>query len=1434
MENPFEKKTASERVADFAECLRHAHSQGRPIIPIVGAGISAESGFPVIATIIRYFGKLQRTIDEGAWLGPFRELDKITSIKSLVGHYKAHPWDYVSDFGWPDRFQLTEDMHVCRPNDMQDAQFMDTKVAKGLETLIRRTDRKRCEEFDDLREKLKSKFDLVLDESGKSVAWELLGDWRRMILGFTDYRNDFADALLARFALGRAPNLAHRYLAFLVRRLGVSVVFTMNFDPFIEEALEDLDLRPRTFAMERGRMLPNSDLVLGQLAVVKMHGSTHALLLDEQLDRPLRNEYLETFGRIIGSEPLVVVIGCSGEDRRLCDLLGQVGEKGEVAWLHYGSEPPKFQVTTAAQRRYLMVPTAHVGATLHHVFSEIYRRHPVSRVPYLIHFQQPMLPPLLLAEADGTEPKDEQIRASVRGLVKDLEHPKRCILIETIFDPTASDEVFTETTASRQLLLAGRYLPSGFNLIWVDLEAVHTIAAVAGSIIDQCRKYDTALAPCVLAIEEENEDLVKRAVARVERALKRSRYCVFFDGLETYTWSPTAHHGETHSAFYDQREARLSFLTKFLESLGKEIVSGESRLYLSIDRSRNRTVTAVPHPKLEDMLQKNTKVLENAGWQSGEPLNPRPLAYADFFVREVKTKLAMPKEWRKPDQCSAPWSWAFALSILATYRRTRPLALVYHVLEPVLGGPKLSEAFLTEMALEKPDRPALCWRIEGGGIWFHREIRDYVYTANTCDTGADAMRDRIENRGDFGSTLYQLLINAFLHQWAARSWYAKAYVQSRDTYALLEYFYHRLANVRSLTKLVGLVERADANETAIQQVMKGWRQFQSVVKKIDETADKSGASEGVRGAAKVAEAFELQNCDVGPTKSYNEPMAFLAALQNEFEGRRREGLTRWRLIWERSESSLRSQVPAEQLIRLCEQLLRDDLKVRCSKLITGYDGKGTPVTTPIRCLSTSANALPLRVLTAYVERFKMKVAMDRSDYGCKSPAPNKIRRGQSYSSHKTQRLTPTSVHAEIDEIQCKFRSQLEEVDKIGTKEMAATIQGYVEKLDAIEAAERDSYEFDLRKVHVKTNLAFGRVSIFSHEGFSGTWRAGIVGFRDEALSRCEEGLRLMRRQGRTSEMTPQSAIVEPASDGTLYFPYRAIFTIQRARGRWMQRFKAMEGPTEIRTLAEGMETALGEFDDARAGLTDANALLLALADLYAGECCIAHARIALNNDWPNADTKLALSPSQLAENCYSTARGFLLRAQNSLIHSARNVVWLRLFFQLTAQYQADRLHASLLELLAGARSFADCQSLKVGSQLGRIAKGFESLRNGLDLYLDKSQPAKTAWLRRIERKLTLNGFCGAVFVLCLKERTVDKTQIADLWSGFKETRKRYVPELSGAHSTSEVDYKLVKDLRELAQRNLRHKGSATAKMKELQKTIRDTLRATVSETSVRA
>ncbi len=1039
----------SVTITEFARLLQKARKDHRQIVPIVGAGLSADSGFPVINAIVRYFGKLYKYIEQH---GPLRleGVPEINYLITLFEEYAEKPWRFVEDFGWPDRFQLNQDLDASlRENVLNDEaeRMVESAVRSGLDKVLPRVNQTGARKYDELRNDVyeiteglggfnkallakprKAGEDPIitavrsirrrLEISGlNSTAFDIIGDWRRLILFFTNYRSDYADALFARFGSSRQPGQGHRFLAFLIRFLAIPTVFTFNFDSLIEQALDSDGAPPKVFAMERGAGLPHPGLVRDRLSVIKMHGSTHALLLDEQLDRPLSEEYLKRFAEITGSNPLLLVVGCSDSDQRLRDIVSEVVKNASpctpsVLWLHYEPKSPLFlnklisEGDPKTHEKILACPTNNPGATLQHLYLWLTGCQPAGSFPYLAHVEPPVHMRKELPDSHPASAPQERNRFE---------------LISSLSTEPLGPSKETPIPSASHVLLerANDWTRNGYHFIWIDLEALHTFAGVVGAIIDQCRKYDPDLAPSVLPVdidslsdkgqEEFLHDTIGIAVNRVARALRRARYYLALDGLETYAWPATTHHGLSHMAIQNNARRRLKNLGEFLRRLvGLKEGLGESLVGISVDRpiSRHEKDLSVhlALDKVVGQLSRQRRCINSVPEKKKNFVFDERFEYLTDDVPLLSLKKQEPAE-PSNDYDIPSARTALILFNLSCYRRIRPLLAVRHLIEPLLEKNEKQENDRVERVLQvliSQLGSDVLKQLEGGGFWFTRTIRNLVYSWNTKHTDTDAMSEcldgvdkddkPVKNREQVCKrSAFQLCLAAMTHQRIARIWYTRTFVQSQDTFSFLEYTYHRISSVRNLVKLRRLVQVARIEGTEIREAVLG-----GIHSWVKLNGDVNSQQADAKQPEFENDDFINELPELRPDHRKFDAATLLDKIEKFLERRHGDELGSLYRAWTRSEVALRTQVPAEQLLHWCNELLTDDLKHRCNHVVVRYRGRGKRKDQPPfklehhklqlkvgqgdELIDESIEKGVIREFRQYLQNLQAKLWMERSDY----------------------------------------------------------------------------------------------------------------------------------------------------------------------------------------------------------------------------------------------------------------------------------------------------------------------------------------------------------------------------------------------------------------------------------------------------------------------
>jgi hypothetical protein len=264
---PTEARDATIKVLNT---IRQAWIDGRPIVPIVGAGISVHTGFPILSSICRYLARLFYALDYNLLLPDLDATMANTQlhkqIDDLMKRARQQPIHFLEKFGWPDRFELTERVghHVlAKQNHLDNAtwtnhELIEEAINKRFSRLAKESCSPRAAHHWQILNQPHDKDDTGA-RTPASTAWDrwtVQGDWRRLIQFFVAHRADYADALFARFGFQRNPGQGHRYMSLLFRLLSIRQVFTFNFDDLIEKSLALESIPHRIYGMEHGRTLP--------------------------------------------------------------------------------------------------------------------------------------------------------------------------------------------------------------------------------------------------------------------------------------------------------------------------------------------------------------------------------------------------------------------------------------------------------------------------------------------------------------------------------------------------------------------------------------------------------------------------------------------------------------------------------------------------------------------------------------------------------------------------------------------------------------------------------------------------------------------------------------------------------------------------------------------------------------------------------------------------------------------------------------------------------------------------------------------------------------------------------------------------------------------------------------------------------------------------
>ena len=607
----------------------------------------------------------------------------------------------------------------------------------------------------------------------------------------------------------------------------------------------------------------------------------------------------------------------------------------------------------AAADRILFARVLNPGAFLAHLHAYLTSTHPAGHSPYLAHVQRPI---------GFTRPTGDLLKATP--------HPdhRNVVAFLPARDHDGQDKSTSAALASYVNENLMNYIP-----ICVDLEERYSFDGVVGAIIDQCRNYDPAMAPSVLMVPpppgrarsrgacvtgaaesdglrqaDDRGSLIRAAetaALRVARALRRSRYIVALDGVETLVSHPTVHHGTLHgssSAEKELRTAEKEWLITGLKFFLKKLIDlaptfPDSILCLAYDRPKRRRPDCEGSSEDDDWLKnKIDELFKDLSEQwgvlccSGTVAGSMPQG-ARIFTVSNKTAETAQKPAEAGDSVEPmkeeglegladyvnlgdrplmfkeyPLRAQLGLLTLSCFRRTRNLIALRLLLSGLLPPQPLDLApEAADKLLQQYCDKGLLTRTEGGGYWIDGPLRDHLYALNTCFTSTQHISKAVSAGGkekDRELAARQLFLLAVHHDRIGRYYYSDNFEQSKDSFAFFEHVYHRTSSIRFLAKLAWLGEQSGESER--KKWLENWqRHFGDLGRHGDLRqilpANRSHGDNGSHANCifwqQLTDAAAHEICDLHQS-------------------------------WVRSEAVLRAHERAGQLVQWCDWIVENDLK----------------------------------------------------------------------------------------------------------------------------------------------------------------------------------------------------------------------------------------------------------------------------------------------------------------------------------------------------------------------------------------------------------------------------------------------------------------------------------------------------------------------------
>lgn len=856
-----EPKTASD-------ILIEAFEGGRPIIPFLGAGISVNSGFPPMAAITEYLAKVRfyiRNIIKSSplpdaehlrrhgWPGfselnaeIWRYLTASTSkeardavLEPFLQKLTALPQTATDKGGFATRFvRVDKDIDRDRFNDLLKQQFNEaTRWDENRNSRIRLV--------------VQSQFWDLLSDNESAAAQQLWptflhpnsqglrGDWYDLMMSLTDGDFDLVDSLFHVLGHNRRPAGDHVFLALLADTFRIRLYLSLNFDPLLETALWNEGHSPNVIEVAKDSDLPSPEAIRDRLTVLKLHGGAYGLRIGERIQVTADPTTQTRAMRLIPKDALILVMGFSGYERRMTQLLVEHCRRQpmqtQLLWMNFGEQidKPLKKIMDEFERypdgqRPISVRNYHGMSLLLNALIRARGSHPAGHQSYSV-----------LPTGPWAEPLPFDARKPLIAFFRN----------EDWIEQPANEKVSGHCGASVRMADFCASRARTHHVIWIDCEQHHTVDGVVTEILDAVYQYDPAFQPLLMQSVDNQSNPHYRSIERIREALQRGKYVLAIDSPETIGRPQTVHHGTPTLKLPDSQDSQdnfsrrldkftkrvsgfFNFLTTLMtkearpdsdpESSGHQAADiGESFICVAFappSPRRSREEAAATLSVVGTLVAQFREALQNMG--TLVQLNDNGPQPAEVSEPRIDYHSIIVSLFTPQSTCTLENS-----RILTFFRRPRS-HLAYQTLlrwplsrpgdaHPILCPEAWNELYGVGQKGEQSDGPfaynnndqTQAIRLPGGQLWLPRLTRNRHYFLIT-EPGQRAAKELWKGKGlnanEIATAILSLLTTAIVHRRAARYYFSDVYEATGDMAAFREYIYHRVSYLRTLCRFLGV------------------------------------------------------------------------------------------------------------------------------------------------------------------------------------------------------------------------------------------------------------------------------------------------------------------------------------------------------------------------------------------------------------------------------------------------------------------------------------------------------------------------------------------------------------------------------------------------------------------------------------------------------
>ncbi len=756
----------------FIRKIEQAIATGRGFVPLIGTGVSAPAGVPILREIHAY---LKRCLWLAMPVG--HQPDETSDSDPRRDPALDRPWNPRID-AWP---SLDASEFNSRDGDELLSNLFNARLGNSSSSsrhmgLLRQT----RDAASDWRSALLLLSRLELDLAVREVS--------------TGARDDrVVDQFFKHILKDKSPSLCHKMLAHLADRLRFCILLTTNFDDLLEQAFEERGSRLTTFDVHLNGKLPAVELLHGYNAFVKLHGGRYELRADYTLDETPSRDDLDTVlsylkvgreSRDVGSEALhgvknhLLVMGTSVNDLRVESMIRDAWTKLpglKIFWICHTRHDERKAADFAKslqellsdnnhevgddpnQREFIAIQHSALGLFLLELYQHLHQTLPPSGIPFPAAARI-AVPPVKIP-FDNAASNADRFATCVR-MIYDQWDTVRQYTSRRVVAVASPPGVVGVTSAAGEVFQ--RLTDEGQECVWIDLDDVVSADDLFEQILESVnsRAGVPDWVPMVQSADRKSRgQVLAHAVSHLGKrwvlflnAREAAGVNLVYDAVaDAPAYMPEVFNTNGWLDLCDAQPTSIETPNKCEHSLAE--LREELRRQRLLDDTTSREaflrllndVTGPECPSVSCILMCRHPPIDNRTFKpgashrgeppqiEGDELHDGSLVkalwnndYRHFIMEREGVAKSVVEMNRTLDDAFTAGKFPEFLFSIVLMRRTRYLASVATIAAKTGGGTLNWDDTVTALSKLEVEQPGLIRRKPGGFVWLHCRFRDQV------------------------------------------------------------------------------------------------------------------------------------------------------------------------------------------------------------------------------------------------------------------------------------------------------------------------------------------------------------------------------------------------------------------------------------------------------------------------------------------------------------------------------------------------------------------------------------------------------------------------------------------------------------------------------------------------------------------------------------